>query len=172
MKAPARNQRRVLIGSLSLGAVALAAVLVAAIVGCDSGDGPRRDLTTPSQEREAEGRTSTGKPTVTVRPVVTQAPPTHIEIRGQQVPLAPGMTYGRRGGGPGEGIPEPGVTTPPTPSYREVWQVDYDSNPAAPGYSWLSFDENYSLLTNAVRPEDQEEFQPILDALAGAGGGA
>jgi hypothetical protein len=45
-----------------------------------------------------------------------------------------------------------------------VWEVTYDANPAEPGYSKLAFDENYNLLTSSVRPEDQDEFQPLLDA--------
>ena len=48
--------------------------------------------------------------------------------------------------------------------FREVWEVTYDANPAEPGYSKLAFDENYNLLTSSVRPEDQDEFQPLLDA--------
>lgn len=113
---------------------------------------------------EAKGGTII-PPSLTPPPEAPLAQPTHITIRGQLVPLAPGMTYGREGG-TGDGIPEPGSTPPPTRSYREVWEVSYDSNPAEGGYSWISFDENYNLLTNAVRPEDQDEFQPILNALA------
>ena len=91
------------------------------------------------------------------------SPPAYIFIRGKPVPLAPGMTYGRVGG-TGDGLLEPGATPPPTPSFREVWEVTYDANPAEPGYSKLAFDENYNLLTSSVRPEDQDEFQPLLDA--------
>jgi len=112
----------------------------------------------------AEGGTSVVPPGLTPPPESPLAQPSYVTIRGRQVPLAPGMTYGRVGG-TGDGILEPGATPPPTPYYREVWEVSYDSNPAEPGYSWLSFDQSYSLLTNAVRPEDQVALQPILDAL-------
>ena len=113
---------------------------------------------------EAEGGTIEVPADWTPPPEVTPPPPTHITIRGQQVPLAPGMTFGRVVA-TGDGIPEPGATPPPTPAYREVWQVAYDSNPGEIGYSKLTFDENFNILTEAIRPEDQGEFQPILDAL-------
>jgi len=44
--------------------------------------------------------------------------------------------------------------------------VTYDSNPGEAGWSSLVFDENYNTRESQIRPEDREEFQPLLDALA------
>jgi len=44
--------------------------------------------------------------------------------------------------------------------------VVYDSDPNTPGDSWITFDLDYNLLGSHIRPEDEEEFQPLLDALA------
>jgi hypothetical protein len=82
--------------------------------------------------------------------------PNAITIRGQQVPLSPGMDYYSGGTTICEGAPCPsGVFT----------EVRYDSNLPEAGWSWLVFDENYTLRGSHIRPEDQEEFQPLLDAL-------
>jgi hypothetical protein len=47
-----------------------------------------------------------------------------------------------------------------------IRMVEYDSNRSEVGDSWLTFDNNFTLLDRNVRAEDQDEFQPILDALA------
>ncbi len=85
------------------------------------------------------------------------SPPAYIFIKGKQVPLAPGMTYGQ-----GITVCDPGPCAFPGPT----WDVTYDSNPAEPRYSRLSFDDNYNLLGTQILPEDQDEFQPLLDAFA------
>jgi hypothetical protein len=89
-------------------------------------------------------------------PEATVPPRTHVEIRGQQVALAPGMVYGQLGGGPG--FPE---------AEGRTWMISYDSNAAEPGDSVIMYDDSFALLLSRIRPEDQDEFQPILDALAG-----
>ena len=112
-----------------------------------------RGLTPP---REAEGGTSVVPPGLTPPPEVTPSPPTHITIRGQQVPLAPGMRFGRLG------PPQ----CDPSPCPQEMsWQVSYAAGPAALGYSLLVFDEDHNLVESKIKPEHQDEFQPLLDVL-------
>ncbi len=115
---------------------------------------------------EAEGGTSVVPPGLTPPPESPLAQPSYITIRGQQVPLAPGMTYGQVSG-VGDGFPEPGATPTPYTTPRLLWKISYDSDPAQTGFSWVYFDDNFTLLGQYILPEDQEEFQPILDALAG-----
>lgn len=102
----------------------------------------------------------------TVIPVPSDAPrgylepeptfPSSITIRGVQVPLARGMTYGQ-----GSAICDP----PCPPTTGEIWRVVYDSEPAQSGHSWLAFDENFRVLGSWIRPEDEDEFQPLIDEL-------
>jgi hypothetical protein len=73
---------------------------------------------------EAEGGTIEVPADLTPPPEDTPPPPTHIEIRGQQVPLAVGMLYGR-----GQGISDPGLASP----LPEVWHITYDSDTAQIG---------------------------------------
>jgi len=106
---------------------------------------------------EYEGGNSVVPPGLTPPPEVTPPPPTHITIKGEQVPLTPGMTYYSGGTTICEGAPcPPGVFT----------RVRYDSKPEEAGWSWLVFDEDFALRGSQIRPEDQEEFQPLLDAFA------
>ncbi len=43
--------------------------------------------------------------------------------------------------------------------------IDHDSNSVEAGISFVIFDNNYTLLQDNVRPEDRDEFGPLLDAL-------
>jgi hypothetical protein len=151
MKAPAGNQRHLMRSTASLGAAGLAFTLVASILACGGDDGPSADVATPSPE--PEGGTIEVPADFTRPPEITPAPPTQIEIRGQQVPLAPGMTYAE-----GSPICE---SCPPGP----FTEVRYDSNPAEVGVSRLVFDQKHNLMGSHIRPEDQDEFQPFLDIL-------
>jgi len=81
--------------------------------------------------------------------------PAHIVIKGQQVLLAPAMTYGEA---VGPYLP-PGAQPP-------ITIVEYDSIRTEVGDSWITFDRNFMLLDRNVRPEDQDEFQPVFDALS------
>ena len=145
-----KSPRRLLLAAGILSAVALAGLLVFS-GWLTSEDSP--GLTPPPPEGEG----GTIIPPSLTPPEVTPAPLTHIEIRGQQLPLTPGMVYYSGGTAICEGAPCPsGYFT----------EVRYDSNPSQAGWSWLVFDENYTLRGSHIRPEDQEEFQPLLDALA------
>jgi hypothetical protein len=238
MKAPAGNHRHLLRGTANLGAAILAIALVSGVQACGGDPMPRADPTTPSPV--VDGETIEVPADLRPPPEVTPAPPTQIEIRGRQVPLAPGVSYGPRGApqcdpspcpprlsfqivyaeGPvalgysivvfdadhnlteteikpehlekfqpildvllssiiirGEAIPlMAGMTygrgievcVAQSCRFRGFWHVDYDSNSAEEGNSRLIFDGDYNLVENSVRAEDQDEFQPILDALAGA----
>jgi hypothetical protein len=104
---------------------------------------------------EAEGGTIV-PPSLTPPPEAPPPEPTFIMMKGRQVPLAPGMTYRLT-----VGIGDPGGTIS-----DEMWFVTYDSNPAEVGDSWLAFDKSYNLRGSHIRLEDQEEFQPLLDAFA------
>ena len=106
---------------------------------------------------EADGGTSVVPPGVTIPPEITPPPPTSITIRGQQVPLAPGMRYW---------LSNPSIDPAPSSPIQDRWMVTYDSDPNTPGDSWITFDLDYNLLGSHIRPEDEEEFQPLLDALA------
>jgi hypothetical protein len=146
-----KSPRRLLLAAGISSAAALAGLLLFS-GWLTSEDSP--GLTPPPPE--AEGGTII-PPSLTPPPEVTPASPTHIEIRGQQLPLAPGMVYYSGGTAICEGAPCPsGYFT----------EVRYDSNPSQAGWSWLVFDENYTLRGSHIRPEDQKEFQPLLDALA------
>ena len=83
------------------------------------------------------------------------SPPAYIFIKGRQVPLALGMTYGQSAG---PYLP-PGVQPP-------IWHLSYaqESDPLL--YSELVFDSNYTLLESRIQPEHRNEFQPLLDAFA------
>jgi hypothetical protein len=60
---------------------------------------------------------------------------------------------------------EGGVSTMPPPGPpRTLRRVEYDSDPAAPGFSWLTLDEEGRLAGSYIRPEDLALFQPLLDA--------
>ena len=106
---------------------------------------------------EAEGGTSVVPPGLTPPPEATPAPPMSITIRGQEVPLAPGMRYW---------LSNPSIDPAPSSPIQDRWMVVYDSDPNTPGDSWITFDLDYNLLGSHIRPEDEEEFQPLLDALA------
>ena len=81
-------------------------------------------------------------------------PPSSITIAGKEVALAPGMRYS-----------EGGVSTMPPPGPpRTLRRVEYDSDPAAPGFSWLTLDEEGRIAGSYIRPEDLAVFQPLLDA--------
>jgi hypothetical protein len=81
--------------------------------------------------------------------------PAYMFIRNKQVPLAPGMSYGEI---VGPYLP-PDVQPP-------IWEVTYDSDFAKAGHSYLSFDADFILLQSRILPEDQDEFQPLLDAFS------
>jgi hypothetical protein len=105
MKAPAGNQCRLLRSGASLGAVGLAITLLASVLACGGDDKPSADVSSPPPETEGgtiEVPADLGPP-----PEVTAAPPTHINIRGQRVPLAPGMTVSGGGVTICEGAPCP-----------------------------------------------------------------
>ncbi len=81
-------------------------------------------------------------------------PRSSITIAGKEVALAPGMRYY-----------EGGISTMPPPGPpRTLRRVEYDSDPAAPGFSWLTLDEEGRLVGSYIRPEDLAVFEPLLDA--------
>jgi hypothetical protein len=141
----------------------LAIMLVSGILACGGDDKPSADLITP--QPKAEGGTIEVPADLTPPPEVTPPSPTYIEIRGQQVPLAPGMSYGRASGVsdvfPGSG---PAPASPYTP--RLLWKISYNSDLTRAGFSWVYFDDEFNLVSQDILPEDQDEFQPILEAIA------
>jgi hypothetical protein len=160
MKLPAGNERRILLAAAAITVPAIAAMFLLSGLLTSDDDGVDRRAAAQTQAPqlappEAEGGTIEVPDNWTPPPEVTPPPPTHIEIRGQQVPLAPRMVYFQT-----YPICDPNACEP-----GPFWRVEYDPVPSETGYSYLVFEPDYSFVGSNIRPDDQEEFQPIIDAL-------
>lgn len=79
-----------------------------------------------------------------IPPKPTRMPPTSVTIRGKELPLPAGMSYGQlSGAGP---------------------TLTWDPEPQRPGVSWLSLSDEGRITASHILAEDLPRFQPFIDA--------